>query len=31
MALGGERDPIIGLQGEGAVFTMPRKPVRWVS
>jgi Dyp-type peroxidase family len=28
MELGGERDPIIGLQEEGAAFTIPRKPVR---
>ena len=28
MELGSERDPIIGLQDEGAVFTIPREPVR---
>jgi Dyp-type peroxidase family len=28
MGLGSERDPIIGLQEEGAVFTIPREPVR---
>jgi len=28
MRLGDERDPIIGLQGEGARFTIPRQPVR---
>jgi len=25
---GDERDPIIGLQEEGATFTIPREPVR---
>jgi deferrochelatase/peroxidase EfeB len=25
---GNERDPIIGLQDEGATFTIPKKPVR---
>ena len=25
---GRERDPIVGLQGEGATFTIPREPVR---
>src|SRR5262249_46832598 len=28
MDLGDERDPIIGLQDEGAAFTIPKKPVR---
>jgi len=28
MGLGDERDPIIGLQEEGATFTIPREPVR---
>jgi len=28
MGLGDERDPIIGLQEEGASFTIPREPVR---
>jgi Dyp-type peroxidase family len=28
MELGSERDPIIGLQEEGATFTIPREPVR---
>jgi len=28
MGIGGERDPIIGLQEEGAVFTIPKDPVR---
>jgi Dyp-type peroxidase family len=28
MGLGDERDPIIGLQDEGANFTIPREPVR---
>jgi len=28
MDLDGERDPIIGLQEEGASFTIPKKPVR---
>ena len=28
MGLGDERDPIIGLQEEGATFTVPRDPVR---
>lgn len=28
IGLGGERDPIIGLQEEGATFTIPREPVR---
>jgi len=28
MGLGDERDPIIGLQEEGATFTIPRDPVR---
>ena len=28
MGLGDERDPIIGLQEEGANFTIPRDPVR---
>jgi len=28
MNLGDERDPNIGLQEEGATFTIPRKPVR---
>lgn len=26
--IGGERDPIVGLQEEGAVFTIPKEPVR---
>ena len=26
--IGGERDPIIGLQEEGATFTIPKEPVR---
>ena len=26
--VGEERDPIVGLQGEGAAFTIPRAPVR---
>src|SRR3984957_1915598 len=30
MGLGDERDPIIGLQEEGASFTIPRDPVRHV-
>lgn len=30
MSLGGEREPIIGLQDEGAAFTIPRDPVRRV-
>ena len=25
---GSERDPIIGLQGNGATFTIPKEPVR---
>ena len=28
MRLGDERDPIIGLQQEGAAFTIPNEPVR---
>jgi Dyp-type peroxidase family len=28
IGIGSERDPIIGLQGEGAIFTIPRAPVR---
>jgi deferrochelatase/peroxidase EfeB len=28
MGLGGERDPIIGLQEEAATFTIPLDPVR---
>ena len=28
IGVGSERDPIIGLQGEGAIFTIPREPVR---
>ena len=28
MNLGGERDPIVGLQEEGARFTIPKEPVR---
>ena len=28
MKLGDERDPIIGLQQEGATFTIPKEPVR---
>ncbi len=28
MGIGGERDPIIGRQEEGAVFTIPKEPVR---
>ena len=28
IGLGEERDPIVGLQEEGATFTIPRKPVR---
>ena len=28
MGLGDERDPIVGLQEEGANFTIPRDPVR---
>jgi Dyp-type peroxidase family len=28
MGIGDEHDPIIGLQEEGAVFTIPREPVR---
>lgn len=28
IGVGDERDPIIGLQGEGATFTIPREPVR---
>jgi Dyp-type peroxidase family len=28
MNLGGERDPNVGLQEDGAVFTIPREPVR---
>jgi deferrochelatase/peroxidase EfeB len=28
MALGNERDPTIGLQEEGATFTIPKQPVR---
>ena len=28
IGIGDERDPIIGLQQEGAVFTIPREPVR---
>jgi Dyp-type peroxidase family len=28
IGVGSERDPIIGLQEEGAVFTIPREPVR---
>jgi Dyp-type peroxidase family len=28
MRLGDERDPIIGLQPDGAVFTIPKEPVR---
>jgi len=28
MGIGSERDPIIGLQEEGAIFTIPRDPVR---
>ena len=28
MGIGGERDPIIGLQEESAIFTIPRDPVR---
>jgi len=28
MEIGGERDPIIGLQTEGATFTIPKEPVR---
>lgn len=28
IGIGSERDPIIGLQGEGATFTIPRDPVR---
>ena len=28
MALANERDPIVGLQEEGATFTIPREPVR---
>lgn len=28
MNLGNERDPIVGLQEEGATFTIPREPVR---
>jgi hypothetical protein len=30
MSTDGERDPIIGLQQEGAAFTIPRDPVRRV-
>ena len=28
IGIGSERDPIIGRQGEGATFTIPRPPVR---
>ena len=28
IGVGGERDPIIGLQPEGATFTIPREPAR---
>lgn len=28
IGIGGERDPIIGLQDEGATFTIPKAPVR---
>jgi len=28
IGIGGERDPIIGLQEEGASFTIPKEPVR---
>ena len=28
LGLGNERDPIIGLQEEGATFTIPKEPVR---
>ena len=28
IGIGGERDPIIGLQEESAIFTIPRDPVR---
>jgi deferrochelatase/peroxidase EfeB len=28
MGLGSERDPIIGLQEDGAMFTVPKEPVR---
>jgi Dyp-type peroxidase family len=28
MGLGGERDPIVGLQDEASTFTIPREPVR---
>jgi deferrochelatase/peroxidase EfeB len=28
IGIGDERDPIIGLQQEGAVFTIPHEPVR---
>ena len=28
MSLGDERDPNVGLQEEGATFTIPRAPVR---
>jgi len=28
MGIGDERDPIIGLQGEGAFFSIPKEPVR---
>jgi Dyp-type peroxidase family len=28
IGIGDERDPIIGLQEEGAIFTIPREPVR---
>jgi deferrochelatase/peroxidase EfeB len=28
VGIGSERDPIIGLQEEGAIFTIPRDPVR---
>jgi len=28
MSLGSERDPNVGLQQDGATFTIPREPVR---
>jgi deferrochelatase/peroxidase EfeB len=28
IGIGSERDPIIGRQEEGAIFTIPREPVR---
>ena len=28
IGMSGERDPLIGLQEEGATFTIPREPVR---